>query len=123
MNLTIVSFGYLHGQPPKADLVTDLRPFHDPHVDPAMRQMTGLDQAVIDRVLGTPGIPEVITGLIVNAFRYTEGGEAVFAIGCAGGRHRSVVVANTLARLLTSDDTDLTVTVTHRDINRPVVNR
>jgi UPF0042 nucleotide-binding protein len=124
MSLTIISFGYLHGAPPVADLVTDLRPYTDPHVDPAMRKLTGLDAAVIQRVHATPGIPEEILRLTVAAVRYTKGGRsATFAIGCAGGRHRSVVVANTVAALLAREVTPVATTVSHRDLSKPVVNR
>jgi UPF0042 nucleotide-binding protein len=121
MNLAIISFGYLHGWAPKADLVTDLRPYRDPHVDPAMRELTGLDERVIHTVLGTPGITEVLSGLVMDAFRYTETGPATFAFGCSGGRHRSVVVANKLAALV--GPMGITTTVVHTDIHRPVVNR
>jgi UPF0042 nucleotide-binding protein len=121
MSLTIISFGYLHGRAPKADLVTDLRPYRDPHVDPAMRELTGLDARIIHTVLGTPGITEVLSGLVVDAFRYTETGPTAFAVGCAGGRHRSVVVANKLGLLVRQ--MGITTTVVHTDIHRPVVNR
>lgn len=121
MRLTVISFGYLHAAPPDADLVTDLRPYRDPHVDPAMRQMTGLDERVITTVLRTPGIDLVLNGLVMNAFRYTETGDAVFAVGCAGGRHRSVVVAERLVQAL--GPMGITTSVVHRDINLPVVNR
>ncbi|WP_037918697.1 RapZ C-terminal domain-containing protein [Actinacidiphila yeochonensis] len=123
MAITIISFGYLHGPTPAADFAQDLRSFRDPHVDPAMRQLTGRDQAVITKVLGTPGVPAVINTLaLACAARSGYGDRPVTAaVGCAGGRHRSVVVINTVARLLREQGYD--VTVQHRDLARPVVTR
>jgi UPF0042 nucleotide-binding protein len=119
--ITIISFGYLHGQPPAADITQDMRPFRDPHVDPAMRQLTGTDPAVIAKVLDTPGVRDVIDQLTQAATQAARGSSLVYAVGCAGGRHRSVVVANTLAYALAAQG--FRVTVKHRDVHRPVVNR
>jgi UPF0042 nucleotide-binding protein len=120
--ITVISFGYLHGAPPAADVVQDMRPYRDPHVDPAMRQLTGTDPAVIKKVLDTPGVTGLIYQLALNAAAAAAGGSAVtYAVGCAGGRHRSVVVANALAAALRVRG--LAVEVEHRDMHRPVVNR
>jgi RNase adaptor protein for sRNA GlmZ degradation len=123
VSLTIISFGYLHGQPPAADITQDMRSFRDPHVDPAMRQLTGRDEAVIAKVLATSGIVGVINRLAMEcASRSGYGKQPVtVAVGCAGGRHRSVVVADQVARLLREQG--YAVTVDHRDIEQPVVNR
>jgi UPF0042 nucleotide-binding protein len=121
--ITITSFGFLHGAPPAAAVTQDMRPFRDPHVDPAMRQLTGTDPAVIAKVLNTPGVVGVVNRLATEcAFRSKYGKQPVtVAVGCAGGRHRSVVVADQVARLLREQD--YFVTVEHRDIELPVVNR
>ncbi|MFD8147363.1 hypothetical protein [Streptomyces sp. NPDC059708] len=125
--LTIVSFGYEHqadGQAPPAHLTLDLRQhFRDPHIDPALREMTGRDPEVIDTVLSTPGIPALIAAAVLAVRAgYLSGPSAAplrIAAGCVGGRHRSVVVASTLGTTLS----DLAPTVTHLDIDRPVIAR
>ena len=121
----IVSFGYLHGQAPDADVTLDLRrAFRDPHVDPRMRELTGRDRLVRRTVLRTAGIRELLRATTRQVQAYASGPSVdriVIGSGCAGGRHRSVVVADKLARRLRRRGH--TVTVTHRDIRRPVVQR
>lgn len=123
--IQIVSFGYLHNTPPTADIVLDLRrAFRDPHIDPRMRQLTGRDRLVQRAVLNTAGIRNLLTATTRQVQAYTQGPSAdqiIIGSGCAGGRHRSVVVANQLARRLRRRGH--TVTVHHRDIHRPVINR
>ncbi|MGW6979643.1 RapZ C-terminal domain-containing protein [Streptomyces sp. NPDC054932] len=124
--LTITSFGYGHqpgGVAPAAHLTLDLRQhFRDPHVDPALRELTGRDQEVITAVLSTPGIPALIAAT-VQAARAFLGGPSVgplhIAAGCVGGRHRSYVVASALGTLLA----DLDPTVVHLHADRPVISR
>jgi UPF0042 nucleotide-binding protein len=121
----IVSFGFLHGPAPEADVVLDLRrAFRDPHVDPRLRQLTGRDRPVRRAVLHTRGVRRLLAATTRQVQAYAAGPSAariVIGSGCAGGRHRSVVVANQLARRLRRRGH--TVTVTHRDIRRPVVQR
>lgn len=121
----IVSFGFLHGGAPRADVVLDLRrAFRDPHVDPRLRELTGRDRLVRKAVLRTRGVRRLLGATVRQVQAYTEGpsaGHVVIGSGCAGGRHRSVVVAEELARRLRRRGH--TVTVTHWDICRPVVNR
>lgn len=117
--LTIISFGFLHGEPPTADITQDMRPFRDPHVDPAMRQLTGHDQPVIDKVLGTPGVWAVLNNLQRQVLRGPR--PLTIAIGCASGRHRSVVVADQLALHIRRYGP--VATLVHRDIHRPVETR
>jgi UPF0042 nucleotide-binding protein len=121
----IVSFGYLHAPAPEADITVDLRrAFRDPHVDPAMRQLTGRDRAVQRTVLGTRGVRSLLRATVRQVVAYSRGPSVdriVIGSGCAGGRHRSVVVAERLARRLRRRGH--AVTVTHRDLHRPVVNR
>ncbi|WP_371592590.1 RapZ C-terminal domain-containing protein [Streptomyces virginiae] len=122
--LTITSFGYSH-QPgeiaPHAHLTLDLRAhFKDPHVDPAMREMTGRDQEVITAVLSTPGIPALIAATLAAARAFCSGpsaGPLHIAAGCVGGRHRSYVVASALGTLLA----DLDPAVVHLHVDRPVI--
>lgn len=121
----IVSFGYLHGDGPQADLVLDLRrAFRDPHVDPRMRELTGRDRLVQRTVLGTRGVRPLLRATVRQVAAYSVGPSVdriVIGSGCAGGRHRSVVVADKLARRLRRRG--YTVTVTHRDLHQPVVQR
>ncbi|MYR84063.1 ATPase [Streptomyces sp. SID685] len=124
-DIEIVSFGYLHGEAPEADLILDLRrAFRDPHVDPRLRELTGRDRLVQRAVLNTAGIRPLLKATVRQAQAYTAGPSAhhiVIGSGCAGGRHRSVVVADQLARRLIRRGH--TVTVHHRDIQQPVVQR
>lgn len=126
----IESFGYLHGPP--RPLVTDTphltidlrRLFRDPHVTPALRYSTGRDDAVRANVLDQPGALEFLHGqsaAIAALVPSLTPNVVVVAVGCAGGRHRSVVIAEALALLLAGDG--ISVEVFHRDIRRPVVRR
>ncbi|MPY47119.1 RapZ C-terminal domain-containing protein [Streptomyces acidicola] len=121
----IVSFGFGHAGAPAAHLVLDLREhFRDPHVDPRMRELTGFDRLVRRTVLHTSGVRRLLRASTrqVQAFvAGPSGGRIVVAPGCAGGRHRSVVVAEQLARRLRRRGHE--VTVEHRDIRLPVIDR
>lgn len=121
----ITSFGFLHAAPPSAHLTIDLREhFRDPHVSPEMRYMTAADEPVRLAVLGTDGIAELVeaTARAVDAFAAgPSAGVVRVADGCAGGRHRAPVFASALAQRLGLGGHD--VTVTHRDLHLPVVER
>jgi UPF0042 nucleotide-binding protein len=123
--VAITSFGYLHGKPPLAHLTLDLRHhFRDPHVSPELRHMTATDEAVRTAVLGTAGIEDLITATASAVAAFAAGpstGIVLVADGCAGGRHRAPTFAQALADRLAADGH--TVTVQHRDLHRPVVNR
>lgn len=125
MYVHIESFGYLHGAPPaNSDLILDARDLiRDPHVDPALRQLTGRDEAVHEAVMGTPGAG-ALAGFIRQAVKVGVDGDAWFrvAIGCQGGRHRSVVLADVVGEALAERD-GAHVQIYHRDIDRPVVER
>lgn len=123
-DVVIASFGYLHGPAPRADIVVDVREhLRDPHVDPAFRELTGHDPVVRDRVLATPGARGLIAGLArAIGGLHREGGRTVrVAIGCAGGRHRSVVIAEAIAREITDARADWDVQVRHYHVYEPVV--
>ncbi|MGV9521031.1 RapZ C-terminal domain-containing protein [Streptomyces griseus] len=121
----IVSFGYLHGEPPAAHLTIDLRHhFRDPHVRPELRYMTADDAPVRAAVLATPGITALVdaTAAAVDAFASgPTDGVVTVADGCAGGRHRAPTFARALAERLTA--AGHRVTVQHRDIAKAVVQR
>lgn len=123
-DIEFVSFGYLHDQAPEAELVVDMRRhFRDPHVSPELRELTAADERVMRAVLGTDGVPELADAILaaVAAFRSGPSGDTVrVAIGCAGGRHRSAAMVQHLAERMPEP---VRVTVAHRDIHRPVVDR
>jgi RNase adaptor protein for sRNA GlmZ degradation len=132
-SVRIISFGY--DQPdvfgdltvPEADMVFDLRRhFRDPHVDPALRNLTGRDSQVISAVTSTRGIRGLETGIVSAVLGYLAGPTALdvtVAVGCVGGRHRSVVVADRVARGLDLRNRFLPVSVVHRDLTKPVLAR
>ena len=104
--ITITSFGFARGMPPSADLVFDMRYLRNPHWHDSLRPLTGLDIAVSDFVKADDGFEEGmqrITDLVKFLLpRYQETGKAYvnIAIGCTGGRHRSVCVAEELSQRL-----------------------
>jgi UPF0042 nucleotide-binding protein len=118
----IVSFGFLHAQEPTADRVEDLRPYRDPHVSPELRYMTANDEPVRRAVLATPGIPELIQDVAVWVDKQADtSGVVTVAAGCQGGRHRAPTVAREVAaRLIAAGHA---VVVSHRDLDKPVVQR
>jgi len=121
----IISFGYGHGPAPEAHATFDVRRhFRDPHLHPALCDLMATDTEVANAVIGTTGIPRLIVAMaaVTRAFRSgPEPGPVTVAVGCAGGRHRSAAIAMALAGLLRDDGTP--VTVTHRDMDRPVIER
>lgn len=116
----IVSFGFKYGLPQDADLVFDLRYLPNPYFVPELQAMSGLSAPVRDYVLGDPAAQELLADLsqLLEKLlpRYAAEGKAylTIAIGCTGGRHRSVAVAEALAAQLTHGQ----VKVVHRDVDR-----
>ena len=121
--LTIMSFGFKYGLPPDADLVADMRFLPNPFWNDDLRALTGEDAAVRDYVLGQPGAREFIDAYAAALHPVLEGYQrenkrnSVVAIGCTGGKHRSVVVARELAERLASEP-GVAVRVKHRDLGR-----
>jgi RNase adapter protein RapZ len=122
LRLNIVSFGFKYGLPVDADLVADCRFLPNPHWVPALAPQTGEDQEVRDYVLGQPGAAEFLDAY-VQAVRVTLDGYqregkhfVMLAVGCTGGKHRSVVIAEQIAARLA--DTWPAVRVVHRDLGR-----
>jgi UPF0042 nucleotide-binding protein len=118
--LNVMSFGYARGLPRNADLVFDMRFLRNPHWVPELRPGTGLDQPVADYVAGDPAYPDAIPRiedlLLTLLPRYRAEGKSyvTVAIGCTGGRHRSVHVADRIAGRLQAEG--FSPTVTHRDL-------
>ncbi|MFB7904851.1 ATPase [Kitasatospora sp. NPDC056076] len=124
-SIDVISFGYGHSAPPVADVTLDLRlHFKDPHVDPALRDLTAADMSVRRAVLTTPGIRELIAATALVADAYEAGpieAPLTIAVGCVGGRHRAATVAMALANRLSK--TGVPVRLTHRDLAKPTVKR
>lgn len=120
--LSLLSFGYKHGLPVDADLVFDARCLPNPHFVEALQPLTGLAPQVVEYVLGfaqARGFVERIQEFLKFTLPlYVQEGKAylTIAIGCTGGRHRSVVLAEELARLLREAGSE--VSVRHRDLER-----
>jgi UPF0042 nucleotide-binding protein len=121
--LTIQSFGYARGMPRNADLVFDMRFLQNPHWVPALRSLTGLDQAVADHIAADPAYEDAIGRiealLLVLLPRYEAEGKSYVSVafGCTGGRHRSVHVATRVAARLRA--AGFSPSLEHRDLATP----
>lgn len=119
----IVSFGFKYGLPVDADLVFDLRYLPNPHFVPELKPHTGLDERVSRFVLEAPETVELLDDLVDMLGkilpRYEREGKSylTIAVGCTGGRHRSVAVSEELAKRLRGDRE---IVVAHRDSERKV---
>mgnify|MGYP003336196782 FL=1 len=126
LRVNVLSFGYKYGIPVDADLLLDCRFIPNPHWIPELRPLTGLEPQVSQQVLQSEGVADflksyiqVIQKMIPGYLR--EGKKYVtIAIGCTGGKHRSVAVAEEIARQLQSPSHDLEISAhaTHRDVGR-----
>ena len=121
--ITIQSFGFKHGLPADADHVIDMRFLPNPFWNEELRPFNGEDQPVSDFVLSQEGAAEFIENYVA-ALRPVFAGYlrenkryATIAVGCTGGKHRSVAVARKIAELLSSDP-ELSINVKHRDIGK-----
>jgi RNase adapter protein RapZ len=120
LRLNIVSFGYKYGLPVDADLVADCRFLPNPHWVPELRALSGLDASVRDYVLGQPAatafLAAYLSVLDVSLPGFEREGKryVTLAVGCTGGKHRSVAMAEQLAARLSGRD----VSVSHRDLGR-----
>jgi UPF0042 nucleotide-binding protein len=122
LQVTVVSFGYKNGVPLDADLVLDMRFLPNPHWVPELRPQTGLSPAVSEYVLGRPAgqrfLVEFEAMFTTLAEGYLHEGKRLveLAIGCTGGKHRSVALAEEIARRLARQG--YSVAVVHRDLGR-----
>jgi UPF0042 nucleotide-binding protein len=122
MTVTIVSFGFRNGLPREADMVFDVRFLSNPHYDEALKPLDGRDQSVATFIRKDPGLDDYfnrLTSFIEPLLpRFFEEGKSYLtvAIGCTGGRHRSVFVATSLAEWLCKSGH--VVTLRHRDLDK-----
>lgn len=126
MLVHVESFGYKYGLPPAADLVFDVRFMENPFYIPELRDLTGRDQAVRDFVLGHPATKEFLVYVIpflrfaLPRYETEKKARLGLAFGCTGGRHRSVVIAEEVARAARGFWPG-EIEVEHRDVDRPEV--
>jgi UPF0042 nucleotide-binding protein len=122
LHATVMSFGYKYGLPVDADLVADCRFLPNPHWVPELRPLNGRDAPVREYVMAQQDAGEFLDTYehlldIVGAGYQREGKRyATIAVGCTGGKHRSVAMAEELARRLSGRGVD--TTVVHRDLGR-----
>ncbi len=119
-SVNVVSFGYKRGIPLDCDIMMDVRFLPNPYYDPQMSKQTGKDQEVIDYVMNSP-ITKSFVRRFLNLLKflipyYIKEGKTnlVIAIGCTGGQHRSVVLADYVGRQLSKQEYN--VIVRHRDV-------
>lgn len=122
LNVSVMSFGFKNGLPLEADLVFDVRFLPNPYYVPELKSKTGLDEPVRDYVMNA-GVTEEfwakltpVVDFLLPQYRQEGRTELVVAVGCTGGRHRSVAVAHRLAAHI--EALGYTVTESHRDMGR-----
>ncbi len=126
--VTFTSFGHKHGPPRDADLAFDVRFLPNPHYEPELRPLTGFDQEIVDYVGRDGRLAEFYAHLVPLLEyllpQYISEGKAhlMVAIGCTGGRHRSVAIAEYLAKTF-RDRPEYFVEVAHRDVDRLPIRR
>ncbi|MBW4041628.1 MAG: RNase adapter RapZ [Acidobacteria bacterium] len=123
VRVTITSFGFKYGVPTDADMVADARFLPNPFWVPELRSHTGKDADVRDYVLGQPGALEFVERYadalrpVLAGYQRENKSHATIAIGCTGGKHRSVAVVERMADLIASQP-GVVVSVKHRDLGR-----
>lgn len=126
LRINVLSFGYKYGIPVDADLVLDCRFIPNPHWIPELRPLSGLDDAVYNHVLATDGVRDFVKSYVDVVEKmipgYLQEGKkyVTIAIGCTGGKHRSVSIAREIASQLNREHGDFGVSAhaTHRDVGR-----
>jgi UPF0042 nucleotide-binding protein len=123
VQVTLVSFGFKYGLPADADSVADMRFLPNPFWVDELKPLTGLDPEVSEYVLGAEGASEFVSSYaaaltaVLAGYQRENKRHATIAIGCTGGKHRSVAVAEKLAGLLRGLP-GVAVSVKHRDLGR-----
>ena len=122
LRVSVVSFGFKYGLPMDADMVADCRFLPNPHWIPDLAPLTGRDAPVIEYVLSQPGATEFLDAFVraveVALAGYDQSGRhfVLLAVGCTGGKHRSVVIADEIAARLSQNWPG--IQVAHRDLGR-----
>jgi UPF0042 nucleotide-binding protein len=122
--VTFLTYGFKHGAPRDADLSFDVRFLPNPHYESELRDQTGLDDDVVEYVESSDGLTDFYERLIplldylLPAYEREGKAHLTIGIGCTGGRHRSVVIAEHLAELY-GERGEYLIDVVHRDIHKP----
>jgi len=122
LRVTVMSFGFKYGIPVDADFVADMRFLPNPFWEPQLKELTGLDPSVSEYVLAQTDAGKFldqyasIVGIVQDGYLREGKRFVTIAIGCTGGKHRSVAVAEHLATRLVKDNVE--VRVAHRDLGR-----
>lgn len=123
LNLTLMSFGFKYGAPGDANMMADMRFIPNPHWVKELRPLTGLDDGVRDFVFANPGTSEFLDSFletlkpVIAGYRREGKHYATIAIGCTGGKHRSVAMTEEIARRLRKNP-EVLVNIQHRDMGR-----
>ncbi|MEY4451129.1 MAG: hypothetical protein RLZZ380_250 [Actinomycetota bacterium] len=123
LHIVVESFGFKYGTPTDADLIADARFIPNPFWQEELRPFTGEDKDVSDFVLSAAGAEEFITNYVaalkpvLRGYATENKRYATIAIGCTGGKHRSVAVSTEIAKLL-REIPEISVTLKHRDLGR-----
>jgi len=126
VRVNVLSFGYKYGVPVDADLVLDCRFIPNPHWVPELRSQTGLDKAVSQHVLSSPGVDAFVDSYVSLLNQMVEGylreGKkyVTLAVGCTGGKHRSVAISEAIATRLNKGEGPISIEAhaVHRDVGR-----
>ena len=124
VRINVLSFGYKYGIPVDADLLLDCRFIPNPHWNPELRPLTGLTKDVSSAVLGSDGVSEFVSNYVhlVHSMLtgYLREGKkfVTIAVGCTGGKHRSVAITAEIAKQLNEIGSDISAHPTHRDVGR-----
>jgi UPF0042 nucleotide-binding protein len=123
LQITVMSFGFKYGLPSDADMVADMRFLPNPFWQESLRPFTGEDQPVSDFVLSQAGAQEFVSNYlaalkpVLNGYLNENKRYATIAIGCTGGKHRSVAVSRLIAAELAKLD-DVAISIKHRDLGK-----
>ena len=123
LQLTVMSFGFKYGAPSDADMLADMRFIPNPFWIPELAHQNGLDTAVSDYVLSREGVSTFVDHYVAalttvaDGYRQENKRHATIAVGCTGGKHRSVAITEEIAARL-RELPGVAVTVRHRDLGR-----
>lgn len=123
LSINITSFGFKYGIPIDADLVFDVRFLPNPHYIEQLRPHTGQDSEVYEYVMRWPETQAFLTKLLdmlhflIPQYRKEGKSQVIIGIGCTGGKHRSVAIAEYIGKMLGTNETE-SVSVSHRDSER-----
>lgn len=122
LHVQIFSFGHKHGDPRQADLLFDVRHLPNPYFENGLRELPGTDPKVVGFLDSQAAVRETIRRFVdlleylLPLYKREGKSYLTIGVGCTGGRHRSVMVANRLGEALKKDDFE--VTVAHRDVSK-----